>query len=80
VQVIIIQLLCPIVLIAGYFFIPESPRWLIGKGREEEATKALQYLRRGTNPTAIAEEVRLIAASEVGNNQKFQNSWADCFK
>jgi len=37
--------LVPIILFLGMFFIPESPRWLLGHGKPEQARKALLWLR-----------------------------------
>ncbi|KAI9760385.1 MAG: hypothetical protein M4579_001681 [Chaenotheca gracillima] len=35
----------PAIMALGLFFIPESPRWLVGRGRNEQALKSLQWLR-----------------------------------
>src|SRR3546814_5193553 len=36
-----------LVMLIGARFLPESPRWLVKKGRDEEARKVLQRLRDG---------------------------------
>lgn len=35
----------PVILAAGIFFIPESPRWLVQHGKFEQARKSLLWLR-----------------------------------
>ncbi|WP_237561420.1 sugar porter family MFS transporter [Frateuria defendens] len=61
-----------IVLLAGMFFLPESPRWLLVKGREREALDVLETVR-GSDKQARAElaEIRTVA-----DNQP-QGRWRD---
>jgi hypothetical protein len=43
--IVIFQMLVPIIIIALIFFIPESPRWLVQKGRIDDARAALRKFR-----------------------------------
>jgi len=61
----------PVFLSIGLFFIPESPRWLILQGRQEDGRKSLAWLRpAGTSVEAEAEEIRLAIEKEqeMGSN------------
>jgi hypothetical protein len=44
---------------ASFIFFPESPYHLLAKGRREEATKALQWLR-GQSRAVVEEELNVI--------------------
>ncbi|KAK3923531.1 Facilitated trehalose transporter Tret1 [Frankliniella fusca] len=46
----------PLVFFALFFFMPESPHWLLQRGRREEARRALAWLR-GTGEQAVAAEL-----------------------
>lgn len=46
--------LCTILFIIGMIFVPESPRWLILKGKEYSASKSLEWLRGRENAQAEA--------------------------
>ncbi|VUC27439.1 unnamed protein product [Clonostachys rosea] len=77
--VIVLQIIQPILFIIGSFFIPESPRWLVGKARLDDALASLQKLRAGLPEESLVRERALIATSEEENRAQFSNSWRECF-
>jgi MFS family permease len=78
--VLLIQIFVPIVYIIGSFFVPESPRWLIGNGRYADAEKELKVLRKDTSTRLIEREIQLIIAAEEDNKRQFSGSWMECFR
>ncbi len=52
-----------VVLLVGLFFLPDSPRWLLLKGRDEEAVKALVKLR-GNSYQAELNEIKQTLSME----------------
>lgn len=58
----IIQLVTPLMVCSLVFLCPESPRWLVGKGRVEEARAALKRVRL---PEDVEEELENIQGAVV---------------
>lgn len=54
-----VQCALPALLIPPTFILPESPQWLIGKDRVEQARQALRKLR-GFSDAEVADELRVI--------------------
>lgn len=55
-----------LILIAGMIFLPESPRWLAGKGDRERALQCLRRLGRGHEAEAEMREVEEALSEEKG--------------
>ncbi|RDW62533.1 putative sugar transporter-3 [Coleophoma crateriformis] len=80
--VLIVQFAVPILLLGVVVYLPESPRFLVRKGRFEEARKSLAFIRRGAaTEEEIEEEFQLtcLAVEEQQENHK-ANTYLDCFK
>lgn len=81
-----VQYLWAIILAAGLFFLPESPRWYAKQGKIEEASKALAFVRgQEESSEYIKDELAEIVANlEYENREIVQSSyigsWAACFK
>lgn len=70
----------PLILSAGLFFIPESPRWLINMDRHEAGIASLKWLRPdGADVQAEADDIRVAIererelSSSVGFVDMFKN-------
>ncbi|KAL2070591.1 hypothetical protein VTL71DRAFT_13617 [Oculimacula yallundae] len=80
-----IQFAWAAILAGGLFFLPDSPRYYVKKGRLEDASRALQRLRgQPADSEYIQNELAEIIANEeyersVIPNAGFIGSWASCF-
>ncbi|KAI9042779.1 sugar porter family MFS transporter [Aspergillus affinis] len=64
-----IQLIPGGLMLVGLFFLKESPRWLTGKGRHEEALQSLAYIRNESpNEEGVQKEIAEIRASIAEEN------------
>ena len=77
--VILCQFFVPIGYITFYAFLPESPRYLVYKGRFDEAEAVLRSL--SNHPERVPQEVQLLRAQvEEQRELHAASSIADCFR
>lgn len=67
-----IEAIPAVALFIGMLRLPESPRWLVEKGRHEEALKVLQELRPAGRAEAEIAEIELLAREE---GEQFHLNW-----
>lgn len=78
---IAVQFAWAIVLVAGMLVLPETPRYLIKKGRPEKAAAALSKLRRlPADHVAIVDELGEIQANHEYELTLGKASYLDCFR
>jgi SP family sugar:H+ symporter-like MFS transporter len=80
--VLVVQFIVPILLLGVLVYLPESPRYLLKKGRYEEARKSLAFVRRGAaTDEEVDEELKLTAMAVDDQLQNHRAStYLDCFK
>ncbi|KAH7112951.1 general substrate transporter [Dendryphion nanum] len=76
-----IQWVWAIILGAGLFCLPESPRWYIAKDRIDDASKALATLRgQPIDAPYIKDEMSELIGNYRLEVEHMQSSWMDCFR
>ncbi|KIV79775.1 hypothetical protein PV11_07321 [Exophiala sideris] len=72
-----LQLMCPLIVAAFVFFVPESPRWLIMKGRREEAKNIIiKYHANGdASHPAVDVELHEIEESITPDHKEGTKPW-----
>ena len=81
-MVLVIQMIIPLILLCFWPFLKESPRWLLTKGRYNDAKTSLMFMRVGAASEAeVEEELALIqeAISEQDHYHHVTSYW-DCLK
>ncbi|KAF8997723.1 MFS monosaccharide transporter [Cyathus striatus] len=78
---IAIQFVWAAILAGGMMVLPESPRWLIKRGRDADASKSLSRLTGASqNDPAVELELDEIRANLEAERSLGESSYADCFK
>ena len=71
--------LIPTIVASGIWFIPESPRYLLFKGHEEKARRALKRIRVDNTDEAIEREIEFISLGIAAHEHGEKASWASLF-
>eukprot|EP00039_Didymoeca_costata_P012827 m.186701 g.186701 ORF g.186701 m.186701 type:complete len:504 (-) comp15594_c0_seq4:1589-3100(-) len=61
----------PFIILIGLYFMPESPRWLVGKSRNEEAALVLSKVYTGKEASCALAELQDLAKQEKGTWKTF---------
>ncbi|KAF2800025.1 general substrate transporter [Melanomma pulvis-pyrius CBS 109.77] len=78
---IAVQFAWAIILFTGCIFLPETPRYLIKRGRPDQAAKSLSKLRRlDVDHPALLEELAEINANHEYELSLGKATYLDCFK
>lgn len=65
-----------LIMFVGMIFLPETPRWLISKGREDECRKVLQKVE---DPDLV-EDVISKMKTDLEEDRKHKVTWSEVFK
>ncbi|TDY51121.1 sugar porter (SP) family MFS transporter [Alicyclobacillus sacchari] len=63
------------ILFIGMLFLPESPRWLLKHGREDQAREILTYLRKGRGVEEELSDIRRANELETGGWSQLKEKW-----
>ncbi len=65
----------------GTFFVPESPRWLTSKGRDEKALIALQAIHKHNAEVDAESELMILQqARKAEQDEGGPGGWMDLFR
>ncbi|KZO89794.1 general substrate transporter [Calocera viscosa TUFC12733] len=78
---LVLQAACPIFTLCTIYLVPESPRWLAGKGRTEEALAVLKYVHYSKEDPefAVARAEHFQIVQQVALDKTLPSSWISMF-
>jgi sugar porter (SP) family MFS transporter len=62
-----------LILLIGLFFVPESPRWLMGRSRDDEARGVLERVRESSDVSAELAEIKADLSLQEGSWRELLN-------
>ncbi|PAV20481.1 general substrate transporter [Pyrrhoderma noxium] len=75
-----LQMLWGLFLLSGIFFLPESPRHLLGSGREEEARKVIAELNSAeVDDPIVLDTIEELETGIRAENEGGKATWSECF-
>lgn len=77
---LLVYLVMPVIILAASFLLPESPRWLLRQGREQQAARSLKWLygcRKGYDAEL---EIQLLKQSVEESKTDAKGKWKDLWK
>ncbi|KAJ4364150.1 hypothetical protein N0V83_009605 [Neocucurbitaria cava] len=73
-----LQLIFPLTVVAFLYWVPESPRWLMRRGKTERCDAALRTLHKDDKAYTAEEDIRMIENSLAAEaEQSIESSWLD---
>ncbi|KDQ51112.1 hypothetical protein JAAARDRAFT_185381 [Jaapia argillacea MUCL 33604] len=75
-----LQMLWGLILLSGIFFLPESPRHLLGNGREEDARKVIAEMNNmPLDDPFVTEQMEELEYGIKAENEGGKATWMECF-
>ncbi|XP_055716568.1 facilitated trehalose transporter Tret1-like [Phlebotomus papatasi] len=68
-QAALVCLTVPLLTVIAICFVPETPLWLLSRGREKQARKSLQWLRGWVKPEAVEQEFLELQRYTINSNR-----------
>ncbi|BFZ63985.1 hypothetical protein YB2330_005123 [Saitoella coloradoensis] len=76
-----VQLIFPVIMLAGLWWIPESPRWLLRSGREEKARDSLLLVNKEKKDYDPSPELATLRETvEMEQQLASQSKWSDLIR